>query len=133
MYFLELAKHYKRKNRKNLFPVELIVVGGASILLNYEFRYSTMDVDCLINIGSQLKESINYVSEKFSLPINWINDDFKRTASYSNKLIEYSIFYKSYLNIINVRTIKDEYLIAMKIIANRKYKNDLSDIIYRFF
>ena len=31
--------------------------------------------------------------------------------------------------IINVRTIKDEYLIAMKLMSGRIYKNDISDII----
>ena len=48
---------------------------------------------------------------------------------FSNKLYELSSFYKAYKNILTIRTIKDEYLIAMKLVSGRIYKNDISDII----
>ena len=57
------------------------------------------------------------------------NDDFKETKSYSDKIAEFSTFYKSYKDIIEVRTIKDEYLVAMKLMSGRIYKNDISDIV----
>lgn len=41
MYFSALAEELKREYGK-FVEVELIVVGGGSILLNYDFRGSTM-------------------------------------------------------------------------------------------
>lgn len=51
------------------------------------------------------------------------------TLSYSPKLEHYSVYYKNFYGVLNVRTISAEYLIAMKLCSGRKYKNDLSDII----
>lgn len=76
-----------------------------------------------------MNEIINTVGDKHNLPNGWINTDFLKTNSYSPKLIQYSSFYKSYLNdVLVIRTIKDEYLIAMKMVSARKYKNDYADI-----
>lgn len=126
-YFNELAKIYKRKSHG--FDFEFVLVGGASILINYNFRDVTNDIDaCFLN-SSDIKEAIYKVSEKYNLSPNWINDDFKTTRSYSNKLSEFSTFYKTFQNILSIRTIKDEYLIAMKLKSGRIYKNDLSDIV----
>ncbi len=52
-----------------------------------------------------------------------------RTDSYSPKLTEFSIYYKTFSNVLQIRTVSAEYLIAMKLRSGRKYKNDLSDII----
>lgn len=38
LYFSELGKLLKKKIRNKNISVEIIVVGGASILLNYNFR-----------------------------------------------------------------------------------------------
>ena len=42
--------------------------------------------------------------------------------------MEVSVYYKTYSNILTVRTVAAEYLIAMKLLSGRKYKYDLSDI-----
>jgi len=60
---------------------------------------------------------------------DWINSDFIYTNSYTPRLREFSKFYKQYSNCVSVYTVKDEYLIAMKIVSARLYKNDLSDIV----
>jgi len=44
-------------------------------------------------------------------------------------LLEHAEFYKDFLGLIEVRTIKDEYLVAMKLKASRDYKYDISDVI----
>lgn len=130
LYLKELTKIIRKNKRNSGVTYELILVGGASILVNYEFRNSTSDVDC-IDVGNILmNDAIAKVAEKYSLPSDWINTDFKITKSYSNKLINYSTYYKTFGNgTLEIRTIKDEYLIAMKLVSGRKYKNDLSDII----
>lgn len=58
-----------------------------------------------------------------------VNSDFKQTKSFTPKLIEFSTFFKCYQRKLNVRTVKSEYLIAMKMVSGRVYKNDLSDIV----
>lgn len=127
--FKELANTLKKKLKGKKFSYELIIVGGASILLNYSFRMSTIDIDCLDMNDALMNETINAVASKYDLPNGWINTDFVKTNSYTPKLIQYSTFYKSYANnTLIVRTIKDEYLIAMKMVAARKYKHDYSDI-----
>ena len=127
--FKDIAKELKKKIKNRALSYELIIVGGASILLNYSFRETTVDIDCLDVQDALMNEIISNVGEKYQLPNGWINTDFIKTNSYTPKLIQYSSYYKSYANgSLVVRTIKDEYLIAMKMMAARKYKHDYSDI-----
>ena len=75
-----------------------------------------------------MKDAINQVSDRLGLPASWLNMDFKKTRSYSNKLIEVSVYYKTISNILTIRTVDAQYLIAMKLMSAREYKNDLSDV-----
>lgn len=127
-YLRELAKEFRRLNGKRV-PAEIVLVGGAAILTNYGFRDMTTDIDAIIHAASSMKDAINHVGDKFDLPNGWLNADFMHTVSYSPKLDEFSVYYKSFYGVLSVRTISAEYLIAMKLRSGRKYKNDLSDII----
>ncbi len=123
-----VAKELKKKN-KGVGSPELILIGGASVIINYGFRTNTTDIDSLMTVPSELKDVINKVGDDEGLPTGWLNDDFKKTASYSTKLYEVSKFYKTFCNYLTVRTVTGGPLIAMKIKAERRYKHDLSDII----
>lgn len=123
-----LAKEF-RKLGGNKMPAEIILIGGASVLINYGFRDMTYDVDAVILASSAMKEAINRTGDALGLPNGWLNSDFTRTRSYSSKLSEYSIHYRTYSNILDVRTVSGEYLVAMKLMSGRQYKNDLSDIV----
>lgn len=127
-YLKELAKEFRRLNGKSM-SAEIILVGGAAILTNYGFRNMTTDIDAVIYAASSMKDAINHVGDKFDLPNEWLNSDFMHTGSYSPKLDEFSVYYKSFYGILSVRAISAEYLIAMKLRSGRKYKNDLSDVI----
>ena len=121
----EFRKEYGRKT-----DVELVIVGGGSILLNYHFRTMTEDFDISSNVNRQLKEVSIKIRDKYDLEYNWINSDFLMTGSNSNLLRQYSSLYKRYNNgHFIIRTIKAEYLIAMKAVSFREYKSDKSDII----
>ena len=126
-YLKELSKAFRKLNGKK-FPAEIILIGGASILVNYGFRDTTNDIDAIIYASSVMKEAINIIGDRFQLPHGWLNADFTRTKSYSDKLTQVSVYYKTYSNILTIRTIAAEYLIAMKLVSGRQYKNDLSDI-----
>lgn len=127
-YLKELAKEFRRLNGKTI-PAEIILIGGASILANYGFRETTYDMDAIIQASSAMKEAINHVGDLLGLPNGWLNTDFMRTKSYSPKLIAHSKYYKTFSNILTVRTIAAEYLVAMKLMSGRKYKYDLSDVV----
>ena len=127
-YLKELAKEFRKINGKSM-PAEIVLIGGAAILANYGFREMTTDVDAIIHAASSVKEAINRVGDKYELPNGWLNTDFMHTGSYSPKLNEVSVHYKTFSNVLEIRTIAAEYLIAMKLRSGRRYKNDLSDII----
>ena len=128
IYLKELAKEFRKRGGKAM-PAEIVLVGGAAILTNYGFRDMTTDIDAVIHAASSMKDAINYVGDKFDLPNGWLNSDFMHTGSYSPKLDEFSLYYKSFYGVLSVRTISAEYLIALKLRSGRKYKNDLSDVI----
>ena len=128
IYFKELSKEYKRLGGRNT-PVEIVLIGGAAIIESYGFRSMTTDIDAIIPAMGIMKDAINHVGERFGLPNGWLNADFMKTSSYSPKLSAYSKPYRTFNQVLNVRTVSGEYLIAMKLKSGRQYKNDLSDII----
>lgn len=128
LYLNDLSKQYKKLGGRHT-QCELIIVGGAAIVLNYNFRLATTDIDAFGDTHSILKEAIRKVEDKFNLSSDWLNTDFLLSPSFSKRLVEVSIPYKTFNQVLNVRTISREYLIAMKLYAFRNYKYDKSDII----
>lgn len=127
-YLKAVSKQFRKLNGKTM-PAEITLIGGASILVNYGFRDSTYDVDALIQASSSMKDAINYVTDTMGLPNGWLNEDFKNTKSYTPRLVNYSKYYRTFSNVVTVRTITGEYLAAMKLMAYRQYKHDISDIV----
>lgn len=127
-YLKEVAKEYRKQIGKNM-PAELMLIGGAAVLVNYGFRDMTTDIDAVIRAASAMKDVINRVGDRFDLPNGWLNEDFIQTASYSPKLEKFSQYYKTYSNVLTIRTVAAEYLIAMKLRSGRQYKSDLSDVL----
>ena len=127
-YLKELAKEFRKKNGARM-PAEIILIGGASLLINYGFREMTYDMDAIIKSSGAMKDAINTVGDRLGLPVRWLNTDFVNTNSYTPRLAEYSKYYKTFANILQIRTVSAEYLVAMKLMAGRQYKNDLSDIV----
>jgi len=126
-YLKELGKEFRKLNGTKM-PAEIILIGGAAILANYGFREMTYDIDAIILASSVMKDAVNHVGDKLGLPNGWLNTDFTNTSSFSDKLSEVSVYYKTFSNVITVRTVLAEYLVAMKLMSGRQYKNDLSDV-----
>lgn len=124
----KLAKEFRKLNGTKT-PAEIVLIGGAAVLANYGFRDMTYDIDAIIRASSSMKDAINKVGDEMGLPNGWLNSDFTRTKSYSPKLLQYSKYYKRFGYVLEVRTISGEYLIAMKLMSGRQYKNDISDVI----
>jgi len=62
-----LGKHFRKQYNKKA-EAEIILIGGASVLINYDFRNASTDADALIQADASMKESINHVRDKFGLP-----------------------------------------------------------------
>ena len=127
-YMKELAKEFRKQNGKGM-PAEIILIGGASVVINYGFREMTYDMDAVIHAASSMKDAINTVGDRFGLPNGWLNADFMKTSSYSPRIGQYSEYYRTYSNIVTFRTVTGKYLLAMKLMSGRQYKYDLSDIV----
>ena len=128
-YLKDLAKEFRKLNG-NKTSAEIVLIGGAAILVGYGFRELTYDIDAIIIASSAMKDAIARVSDKRGLPPDWLNTDFKRTASYSDKLPGVSQYYRTFSNILTVRTVSAEYLLAMKFMSGRQYKNDFPPLAY---
>lgn len=50
----ELAKEFRKHNGSKM-PAEIILIGGASVLINYGFREMTYDMDAIIQSSSAMK------------------------------------------------------------------------------
>ena len=123
------AKEYKKQNGTSV-PVELVIVGGGSILLNYGFREATQDFDIMAQSLGMIKNVSYRIADLYNLPDNWLNTDFMHTVSYSDKLREVSKHFCSFNNgSLEFRTVNGEYLIAMKMVSAREYRNDISDVV----
>ena len=127
-YLKEVAREYRKLAGKSM-PAELILIGGASVLINYGFRNMTTDIDAVIRASSAIKDAIGRVGDRFELPGGWLNADFMNTDSYSAGLLQFSEYYKTFSNVLTIRTVAAEYLIAMKLRSGRQYKSDLSDVL----
>ena len=129
---MDIIRRFAKDYRKALgkAPAEIIIVGGGSIMLNYKFRDATQDFDVILRAASGIKDVITRFADENNLPRDWMNTDFVKTASYSDTLIEVSRHY-CWLNnqTLEIRTVSGIYLIAMKMIAHREYRNDISDAI----
>lgn len=129
---IEILRKFAKEYRKALgkAPGEIIIVGGGSIMLNYKFRDATQDLDVILHTASGVKDVIVRFAEENNLPRDWMNTDFTKTASFSETLTEVSRHF-CWLNneTLEIRTVSDVYLIAMKMVAHREYRNDISDVI----
>ena len=112
-YLMELAKEFRKKNGSRM-PAEIILMGGASILINYGFREMTYDMDAIIKSSGVMRDAINTVGDRLGLPIGWLNTDFVHTNSYTPRLAEHSKYYKTFANILQIRTVSDEYSLLIK-------------------
>ncbi len=113
-YLKEVAKEYRKQIGKNM-PAEMILIGGTSILVNYGFRDMTTDIDTVIQAAYVMKDVINRVGDRYDLTNGLLNQDFVRTEYYSPSLSRFFEYYKTYSNVLTIRTVAAEYLIAMKL------------------
>ena len=67
MYLKEAAKEYRKQVGKDM-PAEIILIGGASVLVNYGFRNMTTDIDAVIRASSVMEDVIDRIGDRYNLP-----------------------------------------------------------------
>jgi Nucleotidyltransferase of unknown function (DUF6036) len=109
---------------------EIAIFGGAAIVLGFDFRRATQDVDTVVLEGhAQVMEAAQDVEKELRLPPNWLNE---QATSYLSKHKDFA-WYKTYPSEgqfgLRVLMAKPEYLLAMKLFAFRVHAADVQDII----
>jgi hypothetical protein len=109
---------------------EIAIFGGAAIVLGFEFRNATQDVDAMILQGhGQVVKAQQEVGDMLGLPQDWLNE---QGTSYLSKQNDFTLFrtYPSEGQFgLRVLMTTPRYLLAMKILSLRVYGQDVKDVV----
>lgn len=98
-------------------PVEILVGGGAALVLLYGARESTKDVDALAVIAVEpaaVRSAAARVADRIGLPEDWLNEGAK---GFLHGLTHGEILYEK--SALTVRAVTPQQLLAMKLSAWR--------------
>ncbi|MEJ0085516.1 MAG: DUF6036 family nucleotidyltransferase [Pseudomonadota bacterium] len=103
---------------------EVGVVGGAAMVLAFNARQSTRDVDAVFDPSSKVRAAAARVAAAQKLPADWLNDAVKgfMPADTEPRSILLDLPH------LAVWTPPPQYLLAMKAIAARFDSNDAQDL-----
>jgi len=95
---------------------EIVVIGGAALVLLFGARESTKDVDAyfLKPTASVVRSAAETVAHRLNLPLDWLNDNAK---GYLVAVTTGRILYES--EWLNIRAASNARLLAMKLAAWR--------------
>lgn len=91
--------------------IEIVVVGGAAIAINYTFRESTY-----------LDDLVADVAKECSLPTDWMNHNVMVTGSFTPAIAQYAKHYKTFKGVLKVFTADALTLICMKSVCCRAFR-----------
>jgi hypothetical protein len=120
--------------KANGVQLELCLYGGSALLLAYDSRTSTKDVDAIVKPSDTGRHLAGQVAEKLQLDENWLNDSVKQFVSDFGTFAPLNIeeleeTAKKHLKITRASA---AYLLAMKSLACRPpmpgYPGDVEDI-----
>jgi len=130
---VQLEKAFTRMGeilRENSVAGEIAVFGGAAVVLGFDFRRATEDVDVMITHGhGQVVKAQEAVGQEMKLPPNWLNE---QGTAYLSKQKDFS-FFKMYPSEgqfgLRVLTASPGYLLAMRLLSLRPFARDIQDAI----
>lgn len=111
--------------------LEMTLYGGALMLLAYDARTVTKDVDAIVHPPEVARRLVAKVAVERGLHEGWLNDDVKQFVSPSERKNEFPLpnIDRAGLHITRPTA---KYLLAMKVMASRKplpgYAGDMADI-----
>ncbi len=110
--FDALAEELKRRDER----AEIVVAGGAAMVLLFHARETTKDVDAYILRPEtwRVRDAVQDVADDLELPRDWLNDGAK---GYFVGLSDGQVLHES--EALTVRAVSIEQLLAMKLAAWR--------------
>lgn len=111
---------------------EICIYGGAGMVLVFDARSSTRDVDAVLRPKTELLAAAQTVAEELGLPADWLNDGVKGFLSHNEELCEEVIVDLEGLSYLRVLYPSAEYLLAMKCMAARSdgSSEDRNDVAF---
>ena len=98
---------------------EICIYGGAEMVLVFDARDATRDVDAIFRPKSEIREAAQAVAEDLGLPETWLNDGVKGYIARREELTERPISELGALSNLRLTWPSADYLLAMKCIAAR--------------
>jgi len=108
---------------------EICIFGGAAMILAFDARFATRDVDAIFVPKNVITGAIEIIAEEMNLPKSWLNDGVKGFVSDKKDFTEENMPQFSHLRVIRPTA---PYLLAMKCMASRVggygERGDITDI-----
>ena len=108
--------------------LNLCIYGGSALMLAYDRKRVTRDVDAIFYHPSKIQPLIRKVAKEFELPEDWINDEVKQFLGTRESIRELPLELPG----IQITVPTAGYLLAMKALACRRafpgYKGDEDDL-----
>lgn len=115
-----LSAELRKKNATG----EICVVGGAAMVLGFDARASTKDVDAVFSPTSEIRAAAKTVAKKLDLPDDWLNDAVKGYVQGNPTWHQVSPKFDN----LTVSTPEPNYLLAMKCLSARIDTHDGNDV-----
>ena len=103
---------------------EIIIAGGATLVLVFNARTATKDIDALFKPSPEIREIINEIACENDLDSDWLNDGVK--GFFTEKMR--ADLYKEYSN-LSIYTVDAESMLALKLTSARTDSTDMKDSI----
>jgi len=108
--------------------LELCLYGGAAMMLAYDSRTITKDVNAVVRPSRDGMRLARVVAREMSLPEDWLNDQVKRFIAPTENMRELPLDVPG----LAVTVPAASYLLAMKALSCRKplpgYEGDIADL-----
>jgi hypothetical protein len=117
---------------------EIVIYGGTALMLQFEWRSSTEDVDAVITSSDnhgEVQRAVHHAAKRLGLPMSWLNESVSSYASRHEKptdRIPMGIYPDYNRPALRVLVAGARYMLAMKIAAVRRRTwsdKDFSDVV----
>jgi hypothetical protein len=108
--------------------LELSIYGGCAMMLAFDRRTVTRDVDAIFHPVDKVRPLIAQVANEFGLPDEWLNDDVRQFLAPTGAMRDLPLDLPG----LKVTMPTASYLLAMKALAGRRalpgYEGDAADL-----
>jgi hypothetical protein len=123
---LRCLEELSTEMEKQVIKGEILLFGGAAMVLVFNARTSTKDVDAIFRPKKEIYAISGKIARKYHLPEEWLNDSVKGFITSNNFKQNLFIRYKN----LSVYTPEPQYLLAMKCMSMRigMESSDIDDV-----